>query len=75
MDKEEWIRRRAYNIWCAEGWPKGRDKEHWEQAQKEAEREAQLGFRDENTFVSRRGQRDRGGWKFFFGRRGLTTLL
>ena len=42
MDKEEWIRRRAYNIWCAEGWPKGRDKAHWEQASKEVERETRL---------------------------------
>jgi hypothetical protein len=38
MDKEDWIRQRAYNIWCAEGWPKGRDKEHWEQARTEAEK-------------------------------------
>ena len=31
------IRRRAYNIWCSEGWPKGRDKEHWEQASNEVD--------------------------------------
>ena len=37
MDKEERIRRRAYNIWCAEGWPKGRAQEHWEQACREVE--------------------------------------
>ena len=37
MDKEERIARRAYNLWCAEGWPKGRDKEHWEQARHEIE--------------------------------------
>jgi hypothetical protein len=42
MDKEDWIRRRAYNIWCAMGWPKGRDKEHWAQASNEAESEAGL---------------------------------
>jgi hypothetical protein len=35
MDKEERIRQRAYDIWCALGWPKGRDQEHWEQAGRE----------------------------------------
>jgi len=39
MDKEERIRRRAHNIWCAEGWPKDRDLEHWEQACREIEGE------------------------------------
>jgi hypothetical protein len=39
MDKEELIRRRAYDIWCAEGWPRGRDQEHWEQACREVEAE------------------------------------
>jgi hypothetical protein len=39
MNREERIARRAYNIWCAEGWPKGRDKEHWEQARREIDRE------------------------------------
>ncbi len=42
MDREERIRRRAYNIWCAEGRPKGREQAHWEQASKEVEREARL---------------------------------
>ena len=37
MEREERIRRRAYDIWCAEGWPKGRDKEHWEQARNEVD--------------------------------------
>jgi hypothetical protein len=37
MDREERIRRRAYDIWCAEGWPKGREREHWEQACREIE--------------------------------------
>jgi hypothetical protein len=37
MDREERIRRRAYNIWCAEGWPRGRDKEHWAEASKALE--------------------------------------
>lgn len=39
MDKQERIRRRAYDIWCAAGWPKGRDKEHWEQACREIDGE------------------------------------
>jgi hypothetical protein len=43
MDKEERIRCRAYNIWCAEGWPKGRDKEHWDRARREIENDAQNG--------------------------------
>ena len=42
MDKEERISRRAYDIWCAEGWPKGRDQEHWEQARREIEHETVL---------------------------------
>lgn len=37
MDRDERIRERAYNIWCACGWPKGRDLEHWEQACREIE--------------------------------------
>ena len=37
MEREERIRRRAYNIWCAEGWPRGRDKEHWAEASKAVE--------------------------------------
>lgn len=38
-EKEERIRRRAYDLWCAAGWPKGRDQEHWEQARREIEKE------------------------------------
>jgi hypothetical protein len=32
---EEWIRRRAYELWEAEGYPTGKDAEHWEQAKLE----------------------------------------
>ncbi|QRM57388.1 DUF2934 domain-containing protein [Sinorhizobium sp. BG8] len=31
----EWIRKRAYAIWEAEGRPHGRDAQHWEQASRE----------------------------------------
>jgi hypothetical protein len=36
MNRENWIQARAYNIWCEQGWPIGRDKEHWAQAAEEA---------------------------------------
>ncbi|MGV3650583.1 MAG: DUF2934 domain-containing protein [Devosia sp.] len=32
---EEDIRRRAYDLWVAEGQPHGKDREHWEQAARE----------------------------------------
>lgn len=37
MEKErgERIRRRAYQIWEAEGHPHGRDRAHWDQAERE----------------------------------------
>lgn len=35
MQHEEHIRRRAYEIWEAEGRPVGREAEHWEQARRE----------------------------------------
>jgi hypothetical protein len=36
MNREQWIRERAYNLWCEQGWPIGRDKQHWAQAVEEA---------------------------------------
>ncbi|MEZ2126672.1 MULTISPECIES: DUF2934 domain-containing protein [unclassified Sinorhizobium] len=36
--KEEWIGRRAYALWEAEGRPEGRSGEHWRQATEEYER-------------------------------------
>lgn len=33
----ERVQQRAYSIWEAEGKPEGRDKEHWLQAEREAE--------------------------------------
>jgi hypothetical protein len=32
---EDWIKRRAYELWEAEGYPTGKDSEHWEQARLE----------------------------------------
>lgn len=32
MDREERIRRRAYELWVSEGRPDGRENEHWRQA-------------------------------------------
>lgn len=34
-DREQWVQQRAYAIWEAEGRPDGRDREHWEQAERE----------------------------------------
>ncbi|MBZ9920832.1 MULTISPECIES: DUF2934 domain-containing protein [unclassified Mesorhizobium] len=39
MDKEELIKRRAYEIWEREGRPPGREQEHWDQAVQEIEAE------------------------------------
>ncbi|MDX8515378.1 DUF2934 domain-containing protein [Mesorhizobium captivum] len=39
MDREERIKRRAYEIWEREGRPKGREQEHWDQAVQEIEAE------------------------------------
>lgn len=33
--RDEWIEKRAYAIWEAEGYPSGRDAVHWEQASQE----------------------------------------
>ncbi|UDF28086.1 UNVERIFIED_ORG: DUF2934 domain-containing protein [Roseateles sp. XES5] len=34
-ERQEWISKRAYGLWEAEGRPHGRDHEHWEQAARE----------------------------------------
>jgi len=34
-DREQWLQQRAYAIWEAEGRPGGRDRDHWEQAERE----------------------------------------
>ena len=34
-ETERRIRERAFQIWIEEGQPEGRDKEHWERAEKE----------------------------------------
>lgn len=33
--RDEWIKKRAYSLWEEEGYPTGRDQQHWEQAMKE----------------------------------------
>lgn len=32
---DEWIKHRAYELWEQEGYPSGKDKEHWERAKLE----------------------------------------
>lgn len=34
-ERQEWISKRAYGLWEAEGCPHGKDREHWEQAARE----------------------------------------
>jgi hypothetical protein len=34
-DREDQLRVRAYHIWQAEGCPQGRDRNHWEMAERE----------------------------------------
>lgn len=34
-ERHEWISKRAYSLWEAEGRPHGRDRDHWEQATRE----------------------------------------
>lgn len=45
--KEDRIREQAYFIWLEEGQPQGRDKEHWEQAERMIERMEELAKDDE----------------------------
>ncbi len=37
-NRQEQLRARAYDIWQAEGEPHGRDREHWEMAERELTR-------------------------------------
>lgn len=34
-ERQEWISKRAYGLWEANGRPHGKDREHWEQAARE----------------------------------------
>ncbi|MFE0759213.1 DUF2934 domain-containing protein [Inquilinus sp. NPDC058860] len=45
---EDRIRARAYEIWEIEGWPSGRDQEHWDRAL----REIQSGERAESADIA-----------------------
>lgn len=38
-DREEKIRKAAYEIWLREGSPEGRDREHWDEAERELARD------------------------------------
>ena len=37
LRKDDWINRRAYSLWEAEGRPEGRGGDHWQQAAREYE--------------------------------------
>ena len=42
LPTEEEVRKRAHEIWLAEGMPEGREVDHWMRARRELEREAGL---------------------------------
>jgi len=42
-DRDEKIRQRAHQIWEREGWPEGKHDEHWAQAAREIDNEAEAG--------------------------------
>lgn len=41
--QEDWIKRRAYALWESEGYPSGKDRDHWEQAKLEFVTQAPVG--------------------------------
>lgn len=48
MEKDEWIKARAYSLWENDGYQHGRDAEHWQQAQadwNEMQQQSQTGSR------------------------------
>jgi len=49
--KEERIREQAHLIWLEEGCPEGRDKQHWEQAERTVTKMDQLAKEDERGVV------------------------
>jgi len=53
--KEDRIRHEAYRIWLAEGRPIGRDKEHWEEAERNIGRIERLASEDEHADVPESG--------------------
>jgi len=46
-NRKERVRQQAYLIWLEEGRPEGRDKEHWEQAERMVDRVDELAKEDE----------------------------
>lgn len=55
MEESEQIRRRAHQIWQAEGSPEGRDAKHWARAQEELR---QAGVLDRNDALGHGYQND-----------------
>ena len=51
--KEELIRREAHLLWLAEGKPEGRDKAHWEEAERLVERIQRACKEDEGSSTPR----------------------
>jgi hypothetical protein len=51
-NRKERVRQQAYHIWLEEGRPEGRDKEHWEQAEKLVDRVDELAKEDERGTAS-----------------------
>lgn len=59
VDKENLIRQRAYAIWEAEGYPEGRQVDHWLRAEAEVELEAKTNVLDDGRKVVPDGARQR----------------
>ena len=50
--KEELIRREAHLLWLAEGMPDGRDRAHWQEAERLVERIEEARRQDQERFKS-----------------------
>ena len=48
VSKEQRIQHQAYLLWLDEGRPEGREKEHWERAEKIVERMDEISKEDES---------------------------
>ena len=53
--REERVRQQAYFIWLSEGRPEGRDKEHWDEAERTVSRLDELAQEDESGGVAATG--------------------
>jgi hypothetical protein len=65
MEREEQIRRLAYSIWEKEGYPEGRDIEHWLKAETlwRSKASEQDSGKDTNPPQQKRGRRSRSAQK------------